>query len=319
MWFKKKPKNRRVGREHVLEVKLRSGQVKAARLRLAAISLGILFGTVFGLYVCWRTGEWLLNRFVYENPAFAIHKIEVQTDGVISPDQLRKWSGVKLGQNLLALDLERVCRYLEMESVIETASAERMMPHGLCLRITEREPIAQTSVSHRRNDGIVEQLPLYLDANGFVIVPLAANQRAAPLAPGEEKLPVLIGVTTTDLQPGRRIESPQTRAALDLIVAFSHSAMAGFVEIKQVDVSSPEVLVVTTDQNSEITFGMDDLDQRLRRWYAVYMRCKADTRAIATLDLAISNNLPLRYVEASAVPPSNPKTPKPLRSKKKHV
>ena len=42
---------------------------------------------------------------VYENRAFAIEQIDVQTDGVISTDQLRRWAGVKAGENLLALDL----------------------------------------------------------------------------------------------------------------------------------------------------------------------------------------------------------------------
>ena len=38
-----------------------------------------------------------------------------------------------------------------------------------------------------------------------------------------------------------------------------------------------------------------------------------------TLDLAVTNNIPLRWLEASAVPPAAPKSPKPLRPKKKHV
>jgi len=82
MWFKSKPKNRRLAREFVLDVKLRSSQVRAARVRLVALSVGVLFTTVFGLYLAWRIGEWTLNRFVYENQSFAIRHIEVQSDGV---------------------------------------------------------------------------------------------------------------------------------------------------------------------------------------------------------------------------------------------
>ena len=43
------------------------------------------------------------------------------------------------------------------------------------------------------------------------------------------------------------------------------------------------------------------------------------SNAIATLDLAVTNNIPLRWLEASAVPPAAPNLPKPLRPKKKHV
>ena len=72
---------------------------------------------MFGLYLFWRTGEWALDKFVYENSTFAIQSIEVQTDGVIAPDQLRRWTNVKPGANLIALDLASVKRNLELVSV----------------------------------------------------------------------------------------------------------------------------------------------------------------------------------------------------------
>ena len=48
MWFGRKAKNRRLGREQVLDVKLRSSQVRAARRRMTAVSLGTIFAAVFG-------------------------------------------------------------------------------------------------------------------------------------------------------------------------------------------------------------------------------------------------------------------------------
>ena len=144
-WFKRKPKNRRLSRGHVLSVKLRSSRVRAARVRLSAIALGVSFSTIFGLYLLWRTSEWTLNRLVYENNAFAIREIDVQTDGVIARDPLRRWAGVKLGDNLVALDLARVKRDLELSSLIQSVAVERVLPHTLKLRVVEREPVAQVN------------------------------------------------------------------------------------------------------------------------------------------------------------------------------
>ncbi len=73
-------------------------------------------------------GEWTLDKFVYENSEFAIRRVDVQTDGVISPDQLRRWSGVKPGDNLMALDLASVKRNLELVSTIGSVSVERVLP-----------------------------------------------------------------------------------------------------------------------------------------------------------------------------------------------
>ncbi len=151
MWYKREPKNRRLNRGHVLDVKLRSDQVRATRMRLATVMLSVLFGTVFGLYLLWRTGEWALDKFVYENADFAIQRMDVQTDGVIAPDQLRRWAGVKLGVNLIALDLSAVKRNLELVSAIDSVSVERVLPRTLKIRVTERDPVAQVNVP--RADG----------------------------------------------------------------------------------------------------------------------------------------------------------------------
>src|SRR5579872_6266549 len=113
-WFKRKPKNRRTGHDHVLDVKLRSDHVRKTRMRLAAVALGLIFATVLGFYTVWQGGDWVLNRFVYENQAFAVQEIDIQTDGIIATSQLRRWAGVRIGENLLALDLSRIKRDLEM-------------------------------------------------------------------------------------------------------------------------------------------------------------------------------------------------------------
>jgi cell division septal protein FtsQ len=319
MWFKRKPKNRRLGREQVLDVKLRSSQVSAARTRVGAIGLGVLFATVFGLYLLYRTGEWVLSRCVYENKAFAIQEIDVQTDGVISVDQLRRWVGVKPEENLLALDLARVKRDLEMVPLVQSVSVERILPHTLRLRITEREPVAQVNVPRPRQTGGVELAIYQLDADGYVMLPLDPRQRATPVNQPTDSLPVVGGINGSELQPGRRILAPSVQAALQLIMAFDQSAMAGVVDLKRVDVSSPAVLVVTTGQGSEVVFGLLDLEQQLRRWYDIFNLGQRMSKAIATLDLAVTNNVPARWTEASAVPPAVPKSPKTLRPKKRHV
>lgn len=314
MWFNRKPKNRRLGRQYVLDVKLRSSQVRAARLRLATVTLGIVFATVLGVYLLWRGGSWALNRLVYENPAFAIEQIDIQTDGVLALDKLKRWADIRPGQNLLALDLARVKRDLEFVSLVQKASVERILPHTLRIRIIEREPLAQVNVLGPRAGGGVEWKTLQLDVDGFVLVPLDATQLPAPAAQLTAPLPVIVMPNTGDLQAGRKVEAPQVQAALQLVDTFDRSPMANLVEISKIDVCAPEVLVVTTQQGSEITFAASNFEQQLLRWQTVFER---STKVIASLDLAVSNSIPLRWLEASAAPPASHK---PIRTpRKKHV
>jgi len=318
MWFRTKTKNRRAGRGHVLDVKLRSDQVRATRVRLGAITFGLLFSTVFGLYVLWRLGEWGMNRLVYQNTAFAIQQIDVATDGVITADQLRRWAGVKTGDNLFALDLVQVKRNLEMVPLIGTVSLERVFPKTLRIRVEERLPVIQVNVPRQARNGGVEFAVFHLDEEGYAMQPLDPSQRSTALNATNDALPLLTGVKLTELQPNRRVESPQVQAALELLKAFDCSPMAGLVDLKRIDVGSPEVLVVTTGQSSEVTFGLQDFDRQLRRWREIHDYGTRNRRHLAALDLAVPNNIPARWQDLSEVPvnPAKPPKAKPTRSRR---
>jgi len=322
MWFKRKSKNRRLARSEVLDVKLRSSHVRTGRRRLLAMALGAAFATVFGLYLFWRAGEWALDRLVYHNKAFTLQEIDLRTDGAIAIDQLRRWAGVKPEENLLALDLARVKRDLELAPLVRSASVERILPHTLRIRVDEREPLAQIKVPRPlANDGL-DLAVLYLDEEGVVIPPLESRQRALPPGQSGEQLPLISGISPNHAQLGRRIEAPQVQAALQLILSFEQSPMAGLADLRRIDVSAPDVLVVTTGQGGVVTFGLQELDHQLRRWRGIFDAGQKLGKAIATLDLAVTDNIPARWLEASEVSRfgiGTPKSPSPSRFKRKHV
>ena len=315
-WFSSKSKNRRFRRNHVLDVKLSASQRRQTRLRRFAVLLTVSCSVFAGLVGVWRGGEWLLRHFIYENPAFAIHHLQIETDGVISREQLRHWAGVKVNDNLWALDLARIKRDLEMMPIIQSAAIERILPHTLSIRVSEREPIAQYVFPQIRAAGVRDRGNYLLDSEGFVMLPLQPHQRATP-APTNEHYPVLAGVPVSDLCPGTQSESVQVRAALQWIEAFARSPMAGLIELHQIDVSQPNVLVITTEQGSEITFGLQDAESQIRRWRAIVDYGQKTGKHLAGADLSVANNIPTRWIEASLVPPANPKPlPTPRRKKK---
>lgn len=321
MWFKREQnKNRRLHRSHVLDVKLRSDQVRATRVRLGLFLFLVVIGPFFGLYLLWRVGEAGLNAFVYQNADFAIQQIDVTTDGVIAPDQLRRWTGVKPGANLIALDLAAVKRNLELVSVIDSVSVERVLPRTLKIRVTERDPIAQVNVPRADGASGIAVSVFQLDADGVVMQPLDPRLSTVPLAQMNPQLPVIAGLNAFQLQPGRRVELPQVQAALRLITAFAKSPMFGVVDLRRVDVSAPGVVIATTGQGSQITFGLDNFEQQLRRWHDIYDLGLSQQKSIATADLAVANNVPVRWMMASAAPVTvTPKAVKPLKTRRKNV
>jgi hypothetical protein len=121
------------------------------------------------------------------------------------------------------------------------------------------------------------------------------------------------------LQPGRRVQSPQAQAALQLIGAFDSSPMAGLVDLRRIDVSSSGVVVAMTGQGSEITFGLENLEQQLRRWRQIYDLGQRMNKTIASADLAVANNIPVRWMEANAIPVAAPKKINPAYIRRKNV
>jgi hypothetical protein len=319
MWSKRKPKNRRFEREHILDVKVQSRQLRATRFRLAARIVARLVVALTVVFVLWRGGDWLLTEFVFKNPAFAIQNIDIETDGILPKAQLRACAGVKVGDNLLALDLNRIQRDLEYLPWIQSAAVERVRPDTLRIRVVEREPIAQAVLFEPVGaDGKPKTVLFYFDADGHVMLPLEAHRLEAA-AVGFDRLPTLTGIAGVDLRPGHQVESGQIQAALQLILEFSRSPMLGLVDVTTVDLSAPQVLQLATGQASVVTFGMDHLEKQLRRWRLVHDYAARTGKALASLDLSVSNNVPARWLEAAATPLPRPKPLKPSPYRKKHV
>jgi cell division septal protein FtsQ len=315
-WLGGRRRNRRFGdREHVLDVKLRTSQARAARLRVLAGFIGV----AAALFAVWRGGQLLLNYLVYNNDNFVIQQIEVETDGVLTQDTIRRWAVVRPGQNLMALDLARVRRDLELQPAIQFAAVERVLPHTLKLNVMEREPIAQTLLTLNQPGGPSEQVIYDFDEEGYIMKPLDPAWRTAP-PPAGERLPILTDVSMNDLQLGRPTDSTQIRAALQLIAEFDHSPMAGMAELQTINVGVPEILQVTTSQGAQVTFSLNRFDVQLRRWRLICDQYQKWGRAITWLDLSIANNLPVRSVALNSLPAlPSPQPGKPPRTKKKHV
>jgi cell division septal protein FtsQ len=312
-----KRNRRHVERAFMLDVKVRTRQMRAARWRAAGAGLGGVIALAVFALLFWRGGKWLLNYAAYQNPAFDIQHIEVNTDGVISPAVIRNWAMVRPGENLLALDLLRVKSELEAQPPIAFVAVERILPGTLRLFITERQPVAQTIAMLPMRGGGIDREVYDFDQDGFVMKPLDPAWRMTP-APTNEALPYLTNVPLIALS-GRQVELPQIRAALRLVTELDHSPMAGMAELQSINVAVPEVLETTTTQGAQITFSLDQFDVQLRRWRAISDQYAQSGKAIASLDLSVTNNLPVHWVLASGMPPLLHPPPKPAKTKRKNV
>jgi cell division septal protein FtsQ len=318
MWGRGKKK--KIERQWRLDVRSRSGPLKAVRLRMAASALAISAGIVLVLFVSWKGGEYLLDQYAYTNPAFGIEQLDIQTDGIIPTEQIRAWGNVQPGQNLLALDLAKLKRDLELVPLIESVSVERILPRQLIIRVREREPIARVLVfSPRAGDGLLEPTTVYLDEHGMIIPPVLRTLNTAAFDNATRFAPTITGISTETFRPGHLVQSPLVLAALQWIRAFQKSEMAGHVEVRSIDVSSPGAMTVSTEQGNEVAFAYQEFETQLARWRKIHDFAGQKARVIASLDLAVTNYVPTTFLDqTNGLPPLvHPNQPSPYR--KRHV
>ncbi|MBL9138612.1 MAG: FtsQ-type POTRA domain-containing protein [Verrucomicrobiales bacterium] len=305
MWPKRKAKNRRHERENVLEVRMRSRDARQWRVRMLTAAIGTLGGTAVMALLVWHAYQWALRRFVYQNQAYAVRRIEFRHDGRLRSDQVRRWTGVELGQNLLALDLEQIRHDLELNPWIERADVETIRPDRLRLGIREREPVAQVVVwrldpADRRAWAETN----YVDAQGVVLPPL----RAEWVRPGEDldfsHLPRLVGLDPTDVVPGEALRFRGVRQALDLIRAYESSTVYSRLDLEWIDVADPGALRGLVKQGTQLVFGREDYARQMRRWRSIQDYADSQGRSLDWLDLSVTNNVPARWREGTNPPPA---------------
>jgi len=91
------------------------------------------------------------------------------------------------------------------------------------------------------------------------------------------------------------------------------------VSLRSADISAPGVIQVTTGQDGEVTFALDRLDQQLERWRLIYDWGRSDGKEVASVDLAVGNNVPVKWTLASGAPVLTPKSAKTPHSRRKNV
>ncbi|MFO7310709.1 MAG: FtsQ-type POTRA domain-containing protein [Bacillota bacterium] len=145
------------------------------RFRVGAALLALL--GVVGLYA------------FLQSPYFAITEVRVEGAATIDPDSLIERAQIRLGDNVLHVDLHAVASRLASHPRIQHAAVVRRLPGALIISITEYEPVAVLELQEGR-------------------VGVAVDGKRVPLAAGEEEhLPAVAGVPEDVLPLALRVSA----------------------------------------------------------------------------------------------------------------
>jgi len=308
--------NRRQERRVELDVRLRSrgglGRTGGAVARGVAglVLASLVAGACLAGYVVAR------DRWLHRTEALALRKLTVTTDGSLSRAEILAQARVREGMNTFAIDLPTMRDQLMRHPRLASVEVHREWPATLRIHVQERFPVARVKVLDRQ--GI--DFAYLLDESGHVMLPFERGHAAPDVVESESTLPLLLGAQGAFVV-AQTTSHPGVLAALQLLSEYQGSEMATLADVVSVDVSRVGEVEAQTWLGSRVTFGIPEpgrgFDRALRLWKAVHLDSAGRGRLIGTLDLSVTNHVPLRWMDSPAEPAKV--VPRPAKASRKPV
>jgi len=279
--------------QHLLDVKVRSRkavQHRNRRLLVVFSKIALVILLAGGIYVGARVAA---KRFFIDNPDYKLSNIEVQTDGTLQRDQILNVAGLREGENIFRVNLARVHERLQELPQVDEVEVVRKLPAEIDVRIVERKPIGWITNEKQIADPFASDAAFLVDARGVLM-------KEKKLLPEYLGLPLILGCVSESLEAGKIVESPEARAALELLRLSTRSFMQTRFQIREIDVSKGYCLVVTDKNHSRVTFGFDNLDTQLQRLEQFLIYSDDAHRELATVNLLVQRNIPVTFAKSPA-------------------
>jgi len=281
-------------RQHLLELNVRTASIKRQRrTRLGGllwkVSTLVIFIALVAVGV--RVAS---EKFFYNNPEYSLRHLVTHLHDVMTEEELINLTGLKPGENLFLLDIDRAKKKLDTLPEVRSVSIERRLPDTVEVGIERRLPVFLISTPEdggsdsAASETFVPGKSFLCDRDGIIMQPSRLSDEFL-------HLPVLTGLGKADMVPGKKLEEDRLTSAVALNEALSEIPEESF-RIRSVDVSKPYAIVVTDVSNARFTFGTKDLPGQMERLRKLLAHCQETGRKIETANLMIQRNTPVTFV-----------------------
>ena len=283
--------NRRQRRQqHLLDVKVRSHTAAQHRNRKMLVMTSKVFLIVVAGLGLYFGVQWGAKRLFLENPDYQLRRLEVQTDGTLTREQILKEAGLREGENIFTVSLSTVHDRLQQLPQVEEVEVLRRLPGEIDISIVERKPIAWITSEKQISDPFASNVAFLVDARGVLM-------KEKKLLPEYLGLPLITGCSSESLETGKVVESLEAKAALELLRLSAGSFMQMRFQIREIDLSKGYCLCVSDKNHTRVTFGFDDLDLQLRRLEQFLIYADDSRRELETVNLLVQRNVPVTFAK----------------------
>jgi hypothetical protein len=239
--FSKRRGNRR--RNPILMVNPRSGTKRRAQWTQTAVYFFTPLALLAVVAAVWIALHVAGRRLFSENSRFKIAQLDFHGGGTLSAELIREYTQIREGMNLFDIDINTIrSDFLSRAPNVRAMTISRHLPDTIRIEVMERDPLAR--MGYRGH--------LVVDRDGHLF---GKGRRARPL-------PVIIGYSDNDLQPGKRVGGI-VFAALELLEVCDDPVVELVVD--SVDVSNTEALTVLMRRGGvvkRVSIKWDDMGLR---------------------------------------------------------
>jgi len=216
------------------------------------LGLALLVGTAAAL-------AWGAHRYAMTTPRFAIQEIVVEGTRRLSRDQLLALGGIRRGDNVFSLDVERAEQAVLDNPWVESARILRRLPGEVRIEIHEREARALVVVGGKT---------LLVSEDGLPF------KQLEPQDPHD--LPLVTGLSVLALARDEQAELEQLQGALGLLGAYERLPFAQAYPAEEVHLDDRGHAVLTIgSQGTALHLGAGPWKQKLLRAGRILAKAEA--------------------------------------------
>ncbi len=218
----------------------------------------------------------MLYEYVTTNESFNVKHIRIENNITVTKEEITDTIGLKLGHNIFNLDLKVCAQQLAKFPNIKYVKITKCLPDSIIIRVYERTPVFQ----------IKKSCYFYVDEDGVVLAKMSRHQ--------DRSLPIVNGLDISVIGFGDQLNGKKIDVALKTIRSVSNSPVNKRLNIKYIDVSHPDNVVLETYSGSRIVLGNNDFDYRLEKLCKIYDNINRKKILVASVDLRFEN-VPLTF------------------------
>jgi cell division protein FtsQ len=284
--------------QHLLDTGVRSSEADRQRRRRWLgwfAKLFILAALLVGGYLGARR---LIARTILENTRYNIAELDVDTDGVLKPEDILEKADLHKGTNIFQVDLAKAQALVAAIPQVEKVSVSRQLPNRVAIQVSERKPIAWVAPTHgtsTRDEVVASKFSWFVDANGILLRPRKLNAQ-------DRFLPIIRNYGEGPFFEGQEATGEEMKAALDLIRAQQESLNTARFQIAEIDLARHFGLTVTDRNGLQVLFGLDEMDHQLKRLDVYLQAIDQRGQKPQSINLLVERNVPVTFaVDAIAL------------------